>query len=804
MTSLAGRADERRVIADAVRTLRTPLLAVHGEPGIGKTRLLQELTGLAGEHGHRVLSGRGMDAFGDQELRLFVEPTVIVLDDLQWAPPDRIAELLRRPPRGSVLVALGFRTLPAYFDAPLEAASRHGDLIDIPLGPLTPEEAAAEDPEHYRLSGGNPFYLFALANRNTKAIAAAVGQELEALSEPARRLAFGMAVAGDTLDVAVAASDLAEASALEALDEVVASGLLQKAGPRRYRFRRPIVRRAVYGAASEGWRLAAHERAAAVLTDSAAKARHLEHCAKPGDEEAVATLVEAAAASPPAIAARWYAAALRLEPADRVAILGPLAHALAATGHDARALAVLTEALTLDPANPELVAAAATCEHLLGQHATARARLDDLPPLEQAIDALFDADFETLAARAASAADAETDPVREADAWALVALAQVSHGASEIARIARAEAEKSPRAGFYLGLSDLFAERDEDGIRHLRRVEGRYRLPARILVAQALERRGRLDEALATVEEAVAAARRTGNDPLIAWAVAAEAEAAVATGDRDRALAAAEDAAAMVAKLDPSIITVAARALLAPVFLKAGRPERCLEQARLAGTRLEPSRLAGISATVARAELALGRPREAAKALDAAQAALSGIPLRIPEANVLIARALVALDDDPSAAVELAQRAVERAAYAPLISAEARLIQGRALARANRRAEAIEALTDARTELGVIGAHRLRDEAAQELRRLGRTVAGRQRRAGGGPGVDALSGREREIADLVALGHSNREIAAELFLSEKTVEGHLTNVFGKLGVSSRAAVAAHVAASSRGVTGPAA
>ena len=148
---------------------------------------------------------------------------------------------------------------------------------------------------------------------------------------------------------------------------------------------------------------------------------------------------------------------------------------------------------------------------------------------------------------------------------------------------------------------------------------------------------------------------------------------------------------------------------------------------------------------------------------------------------MLIARALVAIDDDPSAAVELAQRAVERAAYAPLISAEARLVHGRALARANRRAEAIEALTDARTELGVIGAHRLRDEAAQELRRLGRTVAGRQRRAGSGPGVDALSGREREIADLVALGHSNRQIAAEIFLSEKTVEGHLTNVFASWG-----------------------
>jgi DNA-binding NarL/FixJ family response regulator len=572
---------------------------------------------------------------------------------------------------------------------------------------------------------------------------------------------------------------------------VVAAELLHPAEPRHYRFRRPIVRRAVYGTAGEGWRLAAHARAAAVLTDGPAKARHLEHCAKRGDQQAIATLVEAAAGAPPATAARWYAAALRLEPAGRLGILVPLAHSLAATGHDAKALTVLTEALTLDPANPELAAAAATCEHLLGRHATARARLDDLPPLEQAIDALFDADFQTLAARAADAANAETDPVREADAWALVALAQVSHGDSDIARIARAEATKSPRAGFYLGLSDLFAERDEDGIRHLRRVEGRYRLPARILIAQALERRGRLDESLATAEEAVAAARRTRSEPLIAWARAVEAESAVATGDRERALIAGAEAATIAAGLDVSLISVSVHMLLAMVFLKAGQPERCLEQARLTGARLEPGRAATLKSMVARAELALGRPKVAAQLLDEAQEALRSIPAAIPEANVLIARALAA--PDAGEAAELAQRAVERAAYAPLIAAEARLIQGRALARAGRREPAIEALTDARTELGVIGAHRLRDEAAQELRRLGRTVAGRQRRAAGGAGLDALSGREREVAELVARGHSNKDIAAELFLSEKTVEGHLTNVFSKLGVASRAAVAAAVA-----------
>jgi DNA-binding NarL/FixJ family response regulator len=56
-----------------------------------------------------------------------------------------------------------------------------------------------------------------------------------------------------------------------------------------------------------------------------------------------------------------------------------------------------------------------------------------------------------------------------------------------------------------------------------------------------------------------------------------------------------------------------------------------------------------------------------------------------------------------------------------------------------------------------------------------------------------LSPRELEIAGLVTVGKTNRQIAAELFLSEKTVETHLSHVFSKLGVSSRAAVAAELA-----------
>jgi DNA-binding NarL/FixJ family response regulator len=71
------------------------------------------------------------------------------------------------------------------------------------------------------------------------------------------------------------------------------------------------------------------------------------------------------------------------------------------------------------------------------------------------------------------------------------------------------------------------------------------------------------------------------------------------------------------------------------------------------------------------------------------------------------------------------------------------------------------------------------------------------RRPGDG-GTTELSKREREVAELVAAGNSNPQIAQTLYLSPKTVEGHMSRIFGKLGVSSRAELAARVALASAG------
>src|SRR5262245_57699146 len=408
-------------------------------------------------------------------------PLVLLIDDLHWADGETaelVAHLIRHPPPRTLL-AVSFR--PAQLTgaalAAVDRGSRDGRCELLELRPLSTTEASEvlgdELPEETRSSllresGGNPFFLEQLARslggpaegapatgaaRDADvppAVLAAIESELAALGGPERALLTGGAVAGEPfeIDLATAAADLAEADALAALDALLAADFVRVTdAPRRFVFRHPVVRRAVYQAAGVGWRLGAHGRVAAALRARDAPlariAEHVEHFARPGDEEAIATLLDAgraAAPQAPATAARLFQAALDLLPAGdaggRLEILVSLATSLGAAGRLEAARETLGEVRgELPPERHDLRARAATfiarLDHALGRQGEARALLEvtllELPEqrsreaaaltLELVMDHLFTAEFEPMRelADAALALSRELgDPLLEA------------------------------------------------------------------------------------------------------------------------------------------------------------------------------------------------------------------------------------------------------------------------------------------------------------------------------------------------------------------------------------------------------
>lgn len=122
----------------------------------------------------------------------------------------------------------------------------------------------------------------------------------------------------------------------------------------------------------------------------------------------------------------------------------------------------------------------------------------------------------------------------------------------------------------------------------------------------------------------------------------------------------------------------------------------------------------------------------------------------------------------------------------------ARLDLGRAIAKANREA-AVTVFQEARKLAEDTHAILEKQLAERHLRGLGVRTWGRGRASGGSEGLGSLTERERQICRLIADGSTNPQIAQALFLSRKTVERHVSNIFSKLGVKNRAELASRVA-----------
>ena len=137
--------------------------------------------------------------------------------------------------------------------------------------------------------------------------------------------------------------------------------------------------------------------------------------------------------------------------------------------------------------------------------------------------------------------------------------------------------------------------------------------------------------------------------------------------------------------------------------------------------------------------------------------------------------------DDALAAFE--QALVEHEAVPlPFDRARTLLVYGAALRRSKRKADARDRLEQAAAAFEELSASAFLDRANAELAR----IAGRRRSEGG------LTPTERQIAELVAEGRSNKEVAAALFVSVKTVEANLSRVYAKLGLRGRGELARHV------------
>ncbi len=933
---------------DALAESGLVCVALEGEPGIGKTRLLGELRDRAEARDCLVLAGSAteferdlpfsvwvdaLDAYvASQELglqevwdseaagelagvlpsvtrpagsgsvnsvaderyrthgavRKLLEllaadrPLVLVLDDLHWsdgASIELLGALLRRGPDADVLLALAFRPtqapvrLSAAVTAPVVRRIRLAQLSEaeatLLLGELDPKTAAAI----YGHGGGNPFYLEQLARAGQDAtlqasagaatdevgvpaaVVASLADELTSLSVTERVLLEAAAVAGEPFepDLAATVAELPAAEGLAALDALLAHDLVRPtAVPRRFVFRHPLVRRAVYESTLGGWRLAAHARAAAELAARGAapgeRAHHVELSAEQGNEAAVELLLEAgAAAAPraPAVAARWFQATLRLlRAADaerQVSVRVALASALRAVGELDQCRSTLLEAIDLLPVGAserraELTALCAATEHWLGRHEDAHQRLrrawEDLPDrstaaaavlqIELAVDGLYELDFHQTAEmgrHALATARALGDRALIAAAASVFCLGETVAGRIDHARECREEAlaeidqltdeELAPRleALYYLGWAETYLEQYADGIGRFERGleiaratgDGRLLIPMMLGKNYALEMTGRLVEGLECCEAALEAARLSASPHELYRALFELGWTLYFSGDLDGAIAAFEESLRVDRRLAGGTIPNGGGGPgwgLGVAWFEAGEVERgrkiLLELGGEEVARTMPVERCFDWESLTAVELAFGNSDAAdAYALRAEEEAAQ-LGLQLPAALAGRARAAVLLTGgQPAAAAVVAARSAEAAEAigAQLHVALSRSLQGRALAAAGERQEAVTVLRLAERELHECGSLRVRDETRRELRRLGARAETRGPASEGDSGLASLTRREFEIATLATDRKTNREIAAELFLSLKTVESHMRHIFQKLDVSSRVEVA---------------
>ena len=775
---------------------------------------------------------------------------VCAVDDAHWLDPASADALLfcaRRIGADRVAMVFGAREgseesfdpqgLPELVLAGLDRESALMLLEDLPGGAPAGEVAERLVVE----TGGNPLALLELPGElsadQLRGITALPTQlhltaqversfldRCHRLSSSVQSLLL-LAAADDTAEPAVlrrasAALDLGE----DALEEALGSGLLSAHGE-TLEVRHPLVRSAIYQAATAGNRRRVHQALAEALAgvgDPDREAWHRAAAADGPDDEVVAALEAVGSRAlrrggyVAALAAYERAAALSRDAARRAELSFSGARAAWACGQVARARVLLTTARegTSDPllvcdiarlrGHIEVNVGSATEAHRIFVGAARDVHeVDPLRALEIAAAAAvmrtYGADSGTrLSSGDVVATPASTDaPRTRCLKNLLTAMTSAAEGEWARAMEALDEAlhvgdEVDDRDVLWnLGNAALQLGDDDAQLRFYSYALSRAREAGAVTaVVYALQRlcfghfvRGDLASLRSTAEEARALATSAGQPAMTALPLAWLALLASARGrdDYDGLLTGLDDVTAahpLGITTDP--VHDLARWARATRATATGDPAAAVHQlGRIRLPLVARMATADLVDTAVRA----GEPTLALRWVDDLVGYAEGTRRPWALATVAYGRAMTAGQDDAEPLFEdaLAQFEVARR---PLDLARVQLSYGEWLRRGQRRVDARRHLRRALETFEDLRLPALAERANQELRASGETARKRDPST-----LVALTPTELKIAQLVSAGMSNKEVAAQCWISPRTVAFHLRNVFTKAGITSRGELA---------------
>jgi DNA-binding CsgD family transcriptional regulator len=778
-------------------------------------------------------------------------PLLVAIDDAQWLDRSSAAalEYAARRLRGNPVALLIVRRLNA--EPGLERTLAPERVLRVSVGSL--DFVALNTLLHARLgtvlsrpllrrihevSGGNPFFALELAREPERlepgrglplTLDLLVRGRVSALPEEARTALLAAAAASqptvELVDRAVGTPD-ALAPAEVAHIAVLAHGKVS--------FEHPLLASAAYAAADPSQRREMHMRLSRLVRDP--EERHLAGAAT-GPNEAVAVALEEGAAT----ARSRGAPAAAAELSEQAAELTPLGDAAAArrrnadagyyhfeSGDSRRGLAMLEEVVG------QLSAGAERAEVLI-RLARIRSYSDDLQAatslflqaaeeagddsltraraLEGAATQLFRQRRQLESAvgyakRAVALAGELSDEALVGEALSSQVLAEATLGRPEAAATLEAALAHQAAAAskrilaqpkFTAAIARMWwdepaavRETYEELAEHGRQLGDEGSLAyVYVMLAQADILLGELDRAEADAAAARDIAEQGGQETLVAYALAVRAMADAHRG-LDAARASAELALELGRKTQGTPALNFATSALGLLEVSTGRAgEAVAVLAPLVEfARTEHIREPGLTRYVidqVEALVELARVEEAAELLDWYEANAQRLCRRSALAASWRCRGLLAaaarrIDD----ALDAFGRALAEHDAVPLPFDRARtlLAFGATLRRAKRKADARRALEEAAAAFDSLGAAALTARARSELERIG----------GRPPSQGELTATERQIAELVAEGRSNKEVAATLFVSVKTVEANLSRTYAKLGIRSRAGLARHLSA----------